>query len=554
MDSVTSQPSSSHITDISWHQAIGIIYTHIITIYSHTTPLRTRVLWSVFIAVFVWLGYVIHRSMARVVMRYLDGAVGYFRPPRVNDADLKILDQSLLEIGKSFKETPKRIEVLPKTGWKYEVIMKRLEKLSRCEMDKKQEGKFTGKNYDLSSDITSIAKEGAHTLLFSNLLHYGLHPGAIQMQNEVQTMCINMLNGRSRCTGVSTFGQLESSGLTLLAYKRYFMNEGIITDPEVVLPDTIHPSWLKACELVKVRAIILKTDPLTGEYKASSLIRLVTSKTIVVVCSAPDSYFGAMDPVEDISRLAQAGGVNLHVDASMGSFLLPFVEQAGFPALKTAFDFSVPGVSSMTAEPSTYGGSPAGMSVIMFAHEKYQKALYWSTSTWCGYVYASNTFMGSKGGFIIGAAWAALMKIGEKGFIENTKLVVEATQTFIDRLTGTGKFSVPGSPRLGLVAFRPVDSAIGICQLGSAIEAAGWSLEPVFRTGCLQLTVHKNNALKLKELVQLLKKASEDLKAGKVQTLAGRWLALDLMERSWKKNRSLGEEVAREFTHKLYCQ
>lgn len=47
-------------------------------------------------------------------------------------------------------------------------------------------------------------------------------------------------------------------------------------------------------------------------------------------------------------KLAVHYGIPLHVDASWGGFLLPFMEQCDFPALP--FDFRVSGVTSLTVD------------------------------------------------------------------------------------------------------------------------------------------------------------------------------------------------------------
>lgn len=60
-------------------------------------------------------------------------------------------------------------------------------------------------------------------------------------------------------------------------------------------------------------------------------------------------------------QVARAAGVCLHVDACLGGFLLPFVRRLGYPV--RPFDFSVPGVTSISADIHKFGMAHKGTSV-----------------------------------------------------------------------------------------------------------------------------------------------------------------------------------------------
>ena len=48
------------------------------------------------------------------------------------------------------------------------------------------------------------------------------------------------------------------------------------------------------------------------------------------------------------SQLGEYYNIPVHVDACLGSFLLPFMEKAGYPL--PTFDFRLKGVTSMSAD------------------------------------------------------------------------------------------------------------------------------------------------------------------------------------------------------------
>lgn len=65
-----------------------------------------------------------------------------------------------------------------------------------------------------------------------------------------------------------------------------------------------------------------------------------------------------MDDIERIAKLARKYKIPLHVDACLGGFLVIFMKRAGYPLPK--FDFSVKGVTSISADTHKYGFTPKG--------------------------------------------------------------------------------------------------------------------------------------------------------------------------------------------------
>lgn len=66
---------------------------------------------------------------------------------------------------------------------------------------------------------------------------------------------------------------------------------------------------------------------------------------MLVVASAPGFPHGVVDDIEGIARAAKRRGVLCHLDACLGGFLLPFVEQLGYDV--PVFDFRVPGAPQL---------------------------------------------------------------------------------------------------------------------------------------------------------------------------------------------------------------
>lgn len=552
MDRQDKQASGS-IPAIPNLQELGIrIYLQLADIFSEKTPLRTRVLWGAFFVLFLWFGFLLHRAMIRQLLAAFRSTSFFFKAPALPEETKAKVEKSVNEIVQSFPESHKRITSLPKTGWKYDVVIKRLEKLSKYEHDKKSDGKYCTRNFDTNSDVVEVCEEGSSRFLFCNLLFFFLHASSIQIDNELISMCLRMLGGKDKCTGVSTMGSLENHLLIVLAYKRFLRSERGVTKPELVLADSAHPSFLKACELMDVKPVIIKTDPQTRTIDPSKLKQKLNSNTILVVGSAPNSFTGTMDPIEEMAEICKDNGVYFHVDASIGGFILPFLDQDSSKEAIPPVHFGIDGISSVSLDISTQGGAPANIGVLVYRDPRVQKSMYWGTSSWSGYLYVCPTFLGSKCCNFVGAAWASLMKNGIKGFTDNAKLIVESTKSFVEKASSSGVVKIIGEPKLGLVTFKPVSEAFEWFHLGNYLEKNGWTLEPHQGMSALQLLIHKNNAHKLKELIQLLKKASDELSKPQNQELHGRWIVLAEIANTRKKNQTLAEEISKEFNHKLF--
>ena len=55
-----------------------------------------------------------------------------------------------------------------------------------------------------------------------------------------------------------------------------------------------------------------------------------------------------MDDIVALGAIAQSYNVGLHVDCCLGSFIVPFLEKAGFPT--KLFDFRVKGVTAISCD------------------------------------------------------------------------------------------------------------------------------------------------------------------------------------------------------------
>ena len=142
--------------------------------------------------------------------------------------------------------------------------------------------------------------------------------------------------------------------------------------------------------------------------------------------SAPNFPIGVIDPIEELSKIAVKHNIPLHVDACLGGFLISFMQEAGYQL--PAFDYRLPGVTSISCDTHKYGYTPKGSSVVTYRNPDYRKYQYFSQVNWPGGIYVSPTFAGSRAGSLIAMTWATLMMVGHNGYVKITKEIISTTR------------------------------------------------------------------------------------------------------------------------------
>jgi sphinganine-1-phosphate aldolase len=56
------------------------------------------------------------------------------------------------------------------------------------------------------------------------------------------------------------------------------------------------------------------------------------------------------DPIPALGKLAKKAKIGLHVDCCLGSFIMPFLNRAGFQGDVEPFDFAVEGVTAISCD------------------------------------------------------------------------------------------------------------------------------------------------------------------------------------------------------------
>ncbi|MBM7505306.1 pyridoxal phosphate-dependent decarboxylase family protein [Agromyces aurantiacus] len=247
--------------------------------------------------------------------------------------------------------------------------------------------------------------------------------------------------------------------------------------PRLVAPVTAHAAFHKAAEYFGLELDLVPVDPATGAPSAEAIASRLGDDVALVVVSAPSYPFATLDPVEEVAAACAAPGIPLHVDACIGGFALAF-----WPVAVPAWDFRVPGVTSLSADLHKYGYAPKGVSVLLTRGRDRQRHQYFATTGWPGYPVVNPTMAGSKPAGPLAAAWAITEAIGEPGFAELTSRAARATAALreaIARIEGLRVVGEPTGPLLAVAADERVapERRVDPHHWADAARAAGWQLQ-----------------------------------------------------------------------------
>ncbi|RJP47662.1 MAG: aminotransferase class V-fold PLP-dependent enzyme [Anaerolineaceae bacterium] len=325
----------------------------------------------------------------------------------------------------------------------------------------------------------------------ANPLHADVWPSATKFEAEIVAMTTHMLGGDGASTSLSerdvhgtvTSGGTESIMLAMKTYRDWARATKGITQPEMIVPITAHAAFDKASQYFNIKTVHIPVDE-NFHADVSAAKKAINKNTIVIVGSAPSFPHGAIDPIEELSELARQHGIGFHTDACLGGFVLPWAERLGYPVPK--FDFRLAGVTSMSADTHKYGYAAKGTSVVLYRGLDLLHYQYYTASDWPGGLYFSPTFAGSRPGALSAACWAALTSIGEQGYLDATKRILETAAKVKEGIRQIPELRVLGDP-LFVVAFA--SDSIDVYKVLDFMSHKKWSLNGLHKPTCVHLCV-----------------------------------------------------------------
>jgi sphinganine-1-phosphate aldolase len=371
---------------------------------------------------------------------------------------------------------------IPTSGTDRGQVFQTLEKLHQADT-RWQDGRVFSLVYHASDEHTEFLKK-VYTLYFhENGLNPGAFPSIKKYESEVVAMAANLLGGGDTVAGTMTSGGSESIMMAVKTHRDWAAATKGIRAPEVIMPITVHPAFDKALHYFGVKSIKIGVDA-EQRVDLQAVKAALTPNTIMIVGSAPQYPHGVMDPIEELASIAKKHGCGMHVDACVGGFMLPWVKKLGYPV--PAFDFSVDGVTSMSADLHKYGFTAKGASVVLYRNADLRRYQFFVSKDWPGGLFASPTMTGTRPAGSIAAAWATLMAMGEEGYLKLYGDLMNTAKKFRSGIEGMG-LKIIGQPVGTLLAYAAPEANIYV--MADLLEKKGWFVDRQMSPDCIHLTI-----------------------------------------------------------------
>lgn len=363
---------------------------------------------------------------------------------------------------------------LPTTGLDQDEVRRRLDEMFALDVEWRT-GKTYAYVYDAGAEVEDVGREAYGRFLFQNAIDPTAFPSVRALENDLVAILAEHLRGDEGVTGTFTSGGTESILLAVKAARDHARaTKPHIAQPELLLPTTAHAAFHKAAHYLGLKVVLVDVDPTTFRADPAAMARAITPNTVLLVGSAPSYPHGVVDPIPELGALAQERGLLLHVDACVGGWLLPFWRRLG--AAHPDFDFSVPGVTSISVDLHKYGFCPKGASLVLYRDAALRRFAYYTCTEWAGYAVVNPAAQSSKSIGPVAASWAVLHHVGDEGFEEIARRTLEGTRQFIAGVRGIEGLAVLGQPDFCLVAVAAKDA--GIYHVVDELQDRGWYVQP----------------------------------------------------------------------------
>ena len=349
------------------------------------------------------------------------------------------------------------------------------------------DGRTWGYVYDAGPDVDKVAKAAYMEYLSTNALDFTVYPSALRFENALVAMAAAHTGGDENTAGSFTSGGTESILLAVKTARDYYrFTRPDIKEPEMILPLTGHAAFHKAARYFDVKVVPTQVDTVTFKADSTAVRRAITKNTIMIVGSAPSYAHGVVDPMSELGEIAIDHDLWLHCDACVGGFLIPYFRRLG--ANIPAFDFSIPGVSSLSMDLHKYGYTPKGASLILYRNHDLRRFQLFACATWPGYTVVNNTIQSSKTTGPVAAAWAVVNYLGDTGYLELARRSYEATQKLAAGIEAIEGLRLMAKPDMCMFSFT--SDAASIFHIIDEMRDRNWYIQPQFAFGPSKENIH----------------------------------------------------------------
>ena len=125
-----------------------------------------------------------------------------------------------------------------------------------------KEGRVFAYVYDAGPEAMETVKQAYSSFLTENGLDPTSFPSCLELERDVIAMALDLQNAPASAKGSFTTGGTESILLSVKTARDHARaTKPHITAPELILPETAHPAFYKACKYFDVTPVVTPVDP-----------------------------------------------------------------------------------------------------------------------------------------------------------------------------------------------------------------------------------------------------------------------------------------------------
>lgn len=373
---------------------------------------------------------------------------------------------TLIAIGSAMSRQP-----FPQTGRPADTILDALMRRKDEDADWRS-GRLNSLVHYANEDVLQISKAAATAYFSENALGLAAFPSVRQMMTDLGEWVGDLLHAPASAVATVTTGGTESIFLAMKAARdRHLAQHGTAAFGalNIVVPRSAHPAFSKAASYL---GLGVRRPPLTDGFQADpqAMEAAIDRNTVLLAASAPAYPHGVIDPVGQIAAMADARGLWLHVDACVGGFTLPFLRALGHPI--PAFDFSLPGVTSLSADLHKYGFTAKGCAALVLRDEALHAFQRFTFDDWPRGAYSSDAFSGSRPAGPIASAWSVLQFLGFDGYCRLLRIIMAGRERYLQAVRTVPELCVWGDPPATIFSYGSPE--LDIHDVSAAMAERGW--------------------------------------------------------------------------------
>jgi glutamate/tyrosine decarboxylase-like PLP-dependent enzyme len=320
--------------------------------------------------------------------------------------------------------------------------------------------------------LRDLARRAFELYMDKTMLDFTVYPSLVKLERDVVSFVARLMGGGESTAGTFTYGGTESIILAVKAARDFFKSRNPDLVPEIILPYTAHPAFVKAAVYLGLKPALVPVNLESFKVDLNAVQERVSRRTAMIVGSAPNYPVGVVDDIRGLSDIALDRNVWLHVDACIGGFVLPFFKDLGEPI--PDFNFKVDGVYSISVDLHKYGYTPKGASVILYRDRSLRKYQFFAYSRWPGYPLVNTVTLSTRSAGPLAASWAVIKYLGYDGYLKLSSKILNAKKRLVEGIKAVG-LKILGSPESSIIAFTSEE--ISVAQLSLSMKRRGWIIQ-----------------------------------------------------------------------------